>query len=733
MITIVIDTKDKNLKKLSVFKRKPWQKPLEHTYDKAEKLLDKLYTEMEEKGILRGKIICTLYYENNEIECDPFQLDTKQTIFTLQDFINQEFAKSSNENTPKHVETLQRQINEEINQYYSSKQNDSLLEEQQLHNQKSLKEVGTPKPKSVAMNENEPLIEPEKQEEETEAKKEAEEPIQDHEIELELETDHSENNKQETNHMSGLISDYKQYIAIQPKEIVIEETLKTCDEQFIYDYFGLEKHEYDQETTDYYKAKHIQTKLKAKTLLDPTNAFKSIVEEETTRQSTQLSDKYKEEMALKPEEYAKQNFDELYAPIRNRYNEEYNDFETEQLALLDGKKRTIATEKEAEIEAAIKEIELKYHRQVMEEETKVTNAIKKHKETLAIKNTSDKDTLFQSLIIERITQRDQNLLDFKAQKEKELIETVEAASLNLIGLQQDLLDNLAHEIEKQLPVWTQTVNKVKEQRLVEEKQKEEYRLKQAELNLQEHKQTKEYELGKEWLEVEKSRQAEQKEREKKEQNESLNKNSLVGQPPFVVPMAQQSGVDPQIALLESKIEELLNQKKNQRSLLNKKITNISMACLVIFSLTGFGYLAYANSQTKAELNKTISQQLQKVTKESNKQEVTDTTSIPDLSTLLKERKFELVYEKYNDKDSLKTIENYLLETGDLPQLKEFNKRVSTPTGKLNEAILSENDEQIIQAYEKIENKGELTDSQKKQVKLAYYSMDRKEDAKKVGE
>lgn len=733
MITIVIDTKDKNLKKLSVFKRKPWQKPLEHTYEKAETLLDKLYTEMEEKGISRGTITCTLYYDNKEIECDPFQLDSKQTIFTLQDFINQDFAKSSNENTPKHVETLQRQINEEINQYYSSKQNNPLLEEKKIHNKKPLKEVGTPKPEIVVVPENQPSVEKEKQTEEIEPIKQVQETGSEPEIELELETNHLENNKQESNHISGLISDYKQYSAIKPKETVIEETLKTCDEQFIYDYFGLDKQEYDQETTDYYKAKHIQTKLKANTLLDPTNAFKSIVEEETTRQSTQLSDKYKEEMALKPEDYAKEKFDELYAPIRDRYNEEYNDFETEQLALLDGKKQAIETEKKAEIEAAIKEIELKYHRQVTEEETKVTNAIKKYKETLAIKNTSDKDTVFQSLITERITQRDQSLLDFKALKEKELAGTIEAASLNLIGLQQDLLDNLAREIEKELPVWTQTVNKAKEQRLLEEKQKEEYRLKQAELDLQEHKQTKEYELGKEWLEVEKRRQAEQKEREKKEQTETLNKHNTISQPPFVIPMAQQPSADPQIALLESKIEELLNQKKNQRSLLSKKITNIGMACLVIFSLTGFGYLAYANSQTKAELNKTITQQLQQVTKESNKHEATDTTSIPDLSTLLKERKFEQVYEKYNDKDSLKTIENFLLETGDLPQLKEFNKRVTTPTGKLNEAILSENDEQIIREYEKMENKGELTDNQKKQVKLAYYSMDRKEDAKKVGE
>lgn len=735
MLTVVIDTKDKILKKLNLFKRKLWQKPTEHEFKKAEQLLDKLYTEMEEKGIQTGTINCTLFFNKHEIECDPFLLDTKGNIFTLQDLVNQDFAKSSNENTPKHIETLQRQINEEMNQYQ-----DETIRKSSFKEKVKQKEAAVKKQVPVIRkekNDGRELVTGAIREEalDGERKEKSKDTVESGEVESdnkdEIEIEFlPEEEGSNTSENDSSISYYKAYIEIEPKKAIMDETLNTCNDTFIHDYFGLESKNYTKEEIEFYKQKFINAKLKAKALVSPINTYKNLIEEETKKSSNQLSEHYKEEMAYKPEVYAEEKFEEIYAPVRKQYNDEYEVFENEQLLLLEEKNKKLEAEKKTEIEDLVKEIENKYQKLVIEEENRTKERINQFRDELGAKNKEDKKIIFQSLVTERVTQREQQLIDYKAKKEKELLETVETASYNLIGIQQELIDSIEEEMEKELPNWTNLVNKEKEQRKMEQQQQKEFQLKQEKLNIQKEHQLNKFALAKEKIDLEKEKQLKELELKKECLKQELTKETTEkSQEPLISPLKINS-TDTQTDL-EKKIEKLLSEKSNRSNRKQLTTTNVAIAGLLLFSLTGFGYLTYANNQTNHELTKKI-EQYQVGNDELQRQSDTEVTT-NELDTLLSERKFDLVYKKYTDKDSLKTIENYLVDTEDLPQMREFNKHVSTVTGKLNEAILEDNDDLIIQEYESIQDKNELQQSQKKRVKLAYYNKERIEEAKKVGE
>lgn len=77
------------------------------------------------------------------------------------------------------------------------------------------------------------------------------------------------------------------------------------------------------------------------------------------------------------------------------------------------------------------------------------------------------------------------------------------------------------------------------------------------------------------------------------------------------------------------------------------------------------------------------------------------------------------------------MENYFMETKDLPMLKKFNKEFKTATGNLNEAILEGDNKKMVAAYEGIKDKSVMSEKQKQAVKLAYYALNKKELAEQV--
>ncbi|HFP6573126.1 TPA: hypothetical protein ACHJ3G_002669 [Enterococcus faecalis] len=692
---VTIRTEEKKFKKFKIhgFKVKPWEKEVRLDFTKGEEVLHAICDEMQERGIETGKIHITIYFDDKEIECSPMILDITEEYPLLVDLIKQDMIQSMDENTTEEETKLLRSVLESIQQ-----------------------EVGVISDDSTPIKEEDERIEQVDQEAEQsnevsidvntyEDQENSDEGIYE-ELEIVIDEENEQNsvNSVDTHDQSKgrLTTSYMVYTTPTNRLNHLSEVADSCSEEAVFNSFELQEL---NELTELqkYQYNYLTKRLDELGLKTNVKAFKSVIDETKVNVTKQLSEYYKEVNQDKPSKYADEHIEEEFAEVKLTFNQKYFDFEAQQEAIMERFVKDMEESKQKELEAFKTQLEQKYAKLLQEERQKTEAALVTKKETLRKDLEQEEAVVYQALITEKMEERDQKLTDYKNQLEEQAQSDIEMASLNLMSTFEEIKSTLQKELEEKSVEWQQLI--VQEEQLQEQRREEANRKK----------------------EKEQEQRMKEKELELKEKDLSLKQKELDTPKTPEIHVMSMPATEPKNVFNDQVLQQLLADRKKEADQKQARF-KYGMIALVTCTMLGVGgYLFNSTNNTQAELNRTKEQLSAVMKKAEEKPEETKET----LDTLLKDREFEKAFDKYTDAKSLEKMENYFVETEDLPMLKKFNQAFKTKTGTLNEAILESNNKKITESYEKIEKKDQLNDQQKNAVKLAYYSQNKKDLAEKV--
>ncbi|HAP3820613.1 TPA: hypothetical protein IUT95_002329 [Enterococcus faecalis] len=694
MVQITIRTEEKKFKKFKIhgFKVKPWEKEVKLNFVEGEEVLHEICNEMQERGIEKGKIYIAIHFEDKEIECSPMTLDVSEEYPLLVDLIKQDMIQSMDENTTEEETKLLRSVLEAIQE-----------------------EVGIIKEDSTSTEENE--IEQVAQEEEQLEEgrlhntNEEQETVDDTEEELEIvinEENEITPNTSNVNEINSaqpserLTTSYMAYTTPTNRLNQLRELAESCSKEAIFNSFELQESE-DLTELQQYQHKYLTKRLEELGLKETINAFKSVIDETKVNVTKQLSEYYKEVNQDKPSKYADEHIEEAFADIKLTFNQKYFDFEAQQEAFIERFSKDMEESKQKELEAFKTQLEEKYTKLLQEERQKTEVALVNKKESLRKELEQEEAVVYQALVTEKMEERDQKLTDYKNQLEEQAQNEIESASLNLISTFEEIKNTLKSELEEKSIEWQQLI--VQEEQLQAQRREEANRKK----------------------EKEQEQRMKEKELELKEKDLSLKQKELDTPKAPEIHVMSMPTTEPKNVFNDQLIQQLLADRKKEEEQKQARF-KYGMIALVSCTVIGVGgFLFNSNNSTQAELSRT-QEQLSAVMKQAEgKTEESQET----LDTLLENREFEKAFDKYTDAKSLGKMENYFMETEDLPMLKKFNKEFKTATGNLNEAILEGDNKKMVAAYEGIKDKSVMSEKQKQAVKLAYYALNKKELAEQV--
>ena len=694
MVQITIRTEEKKFKKFKIhgFKVKPWEKEVKLNFVEGEEVLHEICNEMQERGIEKGKIYIAIHFEDKEIECSPMTLDVSEEYPLLVDLIKQDMIQSMDENTTEEETKLLRSVLEAIQE-----------------------EVGIIKEDSTSTEENE--IEQVAQEEEQLEEgrlhntNEEQETVDDTEEELEIvinEENEITPNTSNVNEINSaqpserLTTSYMSYTTPTNRLNQLLELAESCSKEAIFNSFELQESD-DLTELQQYQHKYLTKRLEELGLKETINAFKSVIDETKVNVTKQLSEYYKEVNQDKPSKYADEHIEEAFADIKLTFNQKYFDFEAQQEAFIERFSKDMEESKQKELEAFKTQLEEKYTKLLQEERQKTEVALVNKKESLRKELEQEEAVVYQALVTEKMEERDQKLTDYKNQLEEQAQNDIESASLNLISTFEEIKNTLKSELEEKSIEWQQLI--VQEEQLQAQRREEANRKK----------------------EKEQEQRMKEKELELKEKDLSLKQKELDTPKAPEIHVMSMPTTEPKNVFNDQLIQQLLADRKKEEEQKQARF-KYGMIALVSCTVIGVGgFLFNSNNSTQAELSKT-QEQLSAVMKQA---EGKTEESKETLDTLLENREFEKAFDKYTDAKSLGKMENYFMETEDLPMLKKFNKEFKTATGNLNEAILEGDNKKMVAAYEGIKDKSVMSEKQKQAVKLAYYALNKKELAEQV--
>lgn len=695
MVQITIRTEEKKFKKFKIhgFKVKPWEKEVKLNFVEGEEVLHEICNEMQERGIEKGKIYIAIHFEDKEIECSPMTLDVSEEYPLLVDLIKQDMIQSMDENTTEEETKLLRSVLEAIQE-----------------------EVGIIKEDTISTEENE--IEQVAQEEEQLEEgrlqvntNEEQETVDETEEELEIvinEENEITSNTSNVNEINSaqsnerLTTSYMAYTTPTNRLNQLRELAESCSKESIFNSFELQESD-DLTELQQYQHKYLTKRLEELGLKETINAFKSVIDETKVNVTKQLSEYYKEVNQDKPSKYADEHIEEAFADIKLTFNQKYFDFEAQQEAFIERFSKDMEESKQKELEAFKTQLEEKYTKLLQEERQKTEVSLVNKKESLRKELEQEEAVVYQALVTEKMEERDQKLTDYKNQLEEQAQNEIESASLNLISTFEEIKNTLKSELEEKSIEWQQLI--VQEEQLQAQRREEANRKK----------------------EKEQEQRMKEKELELKEKDLSLKQKELDTPKAPEIHVMSMPTTEPKNVFNDQLIQQLLADRKKEEDQKQARF-KYGMIALVSCTVIGVGgFLFNSNNSTQAELSKT-QEQLSAVMKQA---EGKTEESKETLDTLLENREFEKAFDKYTDAKSLEKMENYFVETEDLPMLKKFNRVFKTKTGALNEAILEDDSAKITKLYEKIEQKDLLNDQQKNAVKLAYYSQNKNDLAEKV--
>ncbi|EOB3349307.1 hypothetical protein ACIJDX_002569 [Enterococcus faecalis] len=695
MVQVTIRTEEKKFKKFKIhgFKVKPWEKEVRLDFTKGEEVLHAICDEMQERGIETGKIHITIYFDDKEIECSPMILDITEEYPLLVNLIKQDMIQSMDENTTEEETKLLRSVLESIQQEVGVISDDSTpIEEEDERIEQVDQEAEQSNEVSIDVNTYED-------------QENSDEGI-DEELEIVIDEENEKNsvNSVDTQDQSKgrLTTSYMAYTTPTNRLNHLSEVADSCSEEAVFNSFELQEL---NELTELqkYQYNYLTKRLDELGLKTNVKAFKSVIDETKVNVTKQLSEYYKEVNQDKPSKYADEHIEEEFAEVKLTFNQKYFDFEAQQEAIMERFVKDMEESKQKELEAFKTQLEQKYAKHLQEERQKTEAALVTKKETLRKDLEQEEAVVYQALITEKMEERDQKLTDYKNQLEEQAQSDIEMASLNLMSTFEEIKSTLQKELEEKSVEWQQLI--VQEEQLQEQRREEANRKK----------------------EKEQEQRMKEKELELKEKDLSLKQKELDTPKTPEIHVMSMPATEPKNVFNDQVLQQLLADRKKEADQKQARF-KYGMIALVTCTMLGVGgYLFNSTNNTQAELNRTKEQLSAVMKKAEEKPEETKET----LDTLLKDREFEKAFDKYTDAKSLEKMENYFVETEDLPMLKKFNQAFKTKTGTLNEAILESNNKKITESYEKIEKKDQLNDQQKNAVKLAYYSQNKKDLAEKV--
>ena len=297
----------------------------------------------------------------------------------------------------------------------------------------------------------------------------------------------------------------------------------------------------------------------------------------------------------------------------------------------------------------------------------------------------------QSLFAERSSQAISELVQYK---QKELLDSEnQAQQLNQQQLKQytQALSEIKEKYDQALPTIEANALKMREQNLLEKQLLE----KQEQDDLVRH-------------------QEQLKREERLAEQESERQVPKHETPVVVVPVpGSNNNEDSTTSVLlkeylrqsdekVQKLETQLKQPKPKKWLVG---TICSVALLTtIGSIGTTGYVLQQNRQGQIQAVQAQVKQIETNTqKQSTQKKPANNSTLDDL---LAQRKYSKATEQYQDDASMDKIANEMLKNEDSAALKAFNDKYGTKMGKLNQAILEGNKDDLKQAYQK------LTDKQK---------------------
>lgn len=718
MVTVTIGTEDKAIKRLPEMKKLRKKKFQQLPFKQAEEALHAIFTSMSKKNIQAGTVHFELFFNGKEAETSEIPVSITPYYPLLEELIRKDINESEDENTTQLQERLNRELLEAIAKEVN--ETDDVLKISETRNPKSLSQVkGESEEISKQTEYKESTEEPIEKQEEKELVPTSTVDEEDDTVDFSIidgeESKEVENKTIPTvqNKKQRLLDSYESYINVAIPEEIITETKQKCSEEQLVelqDLVVVQDKEVEQRVKEQV-VEFLRRKKQANRLREEIKAYEESIKVKAGAIQNQLSTYYKEVSADKPETYAETHLDETFESARNEYKLKYTNFELERDERTNKQLAEKEKEKKQEIKRAQERIEESYQQIINDLTEKNEQAKADFKKMCIAELEAGRRDVFQALVSQKMLENETALVEGKQKGEQVLKETVESYSLNTLATCQSLIDEIKEEVIQAIPEWENQALKEKEIRL---KESEEQRKRD---------------------EAKKSQEQKAKELAIEEEKIALKKKELeIPKVPTVqvipVPTSQQTApVDSSTKDLEELVKTLISEKKEEPKvdkLSTWKTVGLSFLCFAVLGgLVGF---AYDNNQTKQKLQETqqeLALSVKATTSSSEKEE------IDSLEQLLKERKFEAAFNHYTDKQSLKEMEAYFVETEDLPNLRKFNEQFSTTTGKLNEAILTKDNKKIIEQYEAIKEKKELTNQEKSSVKLAYFNENKADEAKKV--
>lgn len=417
-------------------------------------------------------------------------------------------------------------------------------------------------------------------------------------------------------------------------------------------------------------------------------------------------DKLTEETKAKVEEYD----EEQLVDYRNKLTK----FEVQQEKALDDFKRQQANEKSL----FIQELEEKKEARV--------DLFKINKEE---ESNNKKEELLDNKIYDLKNMTIYQLSEGKRNAERNYEQQIGNAMNDAWEKTEIEITKLKTKIEQQIPIWKE---EIEEERKIQAEEREEQR-KQEQLTLKKE----EIELQRQQLQKDKT----SKNLEEAESISQIIEDRLSHYDEKILQLTEEKELAVPIQIEEEpEGKESINNKR-----FSKRNKTILTGTIAIVLALGAGYVgssiasvdsAGAQAEEAEEMSKyeqltEIISELEAKIAESEK--TTEEIEEEPLDSLLADKKYERAMSLYKDPESLVKIEETLYENEDLATLIIFNKTFETPYGKLDEAILSKNNDEVVEIYKnmKDEDKDKLSSQQKTDIALMLYQNGEEEVANKL--
>lgn len=543
---------------------------------------------------------------------------------------------------------------------------------------------------------------------------------------------HGSTEKTTTKKHEGVIfPEYDSYLGLTEAERSIKRYKERLEKEELVKLLGLNSFstEVNSSKLDEVKLNYALKALDESNFIYIKNQFDNALGDLRDQTQSSLSESYNKAMILNYEDLALEELDitldklteETKAKIKEYDEEQLVDyrnkltkFEVQQEKALDDFKRQQANEKSL----FIQELEEKKEARI--------DLFKINKED---ESNNKKEELLDNKIYDLKNMTIYQLSEGKRNAERNYEQQIGNAMNDAWEKTETEITKLKAKIEQQIPIWKE---EIEEERKIQAEEREEQR-KQEQLTLKKE----EIELQRQQLQKDKT----SKNLEEAESISQIIEDRLSHYDEKILQLTEEKELAVPIQIEEEpEGKESVNNKR-----FSKRNKTILTGTIAIVLALGAGYVgssiasvdsAGAQAEEAEEMSKyeqltEIISELEAKIAESEK--TTEEIEEEPLDSLLADKKYERAMSLYKDPESLMKIEETLYENEDLATLIIFNKTFETPYGNLDEAILSKNNDEVIEIYKnmKDEDKDKLSSQQKTDIALMLYQNGEEEVANKL--